>query len=207
MADAQDDSPSNTGAESEAEKSNPDNTKHATKADDAKHAGKTDSEVVENGADAALDGEASGKDGAEKPPAAAPGKKRPLKRDREFWFWLAGILVVLSIEVFIYGHNGKIEVCVGKEGLTDWSLKDHARTPENFRRAPTCAHRMNLGMYEGTEEQSQAALRDACARATVTNRLAMPDCLRRDKQWERKVEKTQIAPWDERLYRRMLWLD
>jgi hypothetical protein len=96
---------------------------------------------------------------------------------------------------------------VGIEGVTQWELKDQPKAPETYRKGPICSKRMNLGMYEGNDEQSQTALREACSRATVSNRDALPDCIRRDKKWARQVYKKQIPPWDKRFYRRLLWID
>src|SRR5690606_9176333 len=33
------------------------------------------------------------------------------------WWWVLGIACVLGVELFIYGHNGWVRVCVGKEGV------------------------------------------------------------------------------------------
>jgi hypothetical protein len=41
----------------------------------------------------------------------------------------------------------------------------------------------------------------------MTNRDELPNCMTREKKWTRRVTKTQVAPWDSRLYRRLLWLD
>jgi hypothetical protein len=120
---------------------------------------------------------------------------------------VAGIAVILCVELLIYGYNAEIEVCVGIEGVTQWELKDQPKAPETYRKGPICSKRMNLGMYEGNDEQSQTALREACSRATVSNRDALPDCIRRDKKWARQVYKKQIPPWDKRFYRRLLWID
>lgn len=138
--------------------------------------------------------------------AGAQGEGRDDK-DRTFWFWVAGIVLILGIELYVFGHNGEIEVCVGVEGVTDWAQKDQPRTAENFRKAPVCAQRVNLGMYPGTQEAAEAALNDACKRATMMQTGALQHCIRREKQWTRRVEKQQVPPWDPRLYRRLLWLD
>ncbi|HEX2735658.1 MAG TPA: hypothetical protein VHM70_28860 [Polyangiaceae bacterium] len=128
------------------------------------------------------------------------------RRDN-FWLWALGILLLLSIELLVYGHNGQIEVCVGIDGVTDFSLKHQARTKETARKMPQCASRLNLGMYDKTEEQALEALTDACGRATMVNKGEIDNCLHRNNKWTRDVTKTQIAPWDRRLYRRILWLE
>jgi hypothetical protein len=126
---------------------------------------------------------------------------------RGFWLWVVGVAIILAVELFIYGHNGRIEVCVGVEGFTDWALKGKPRTPDNFRRAPMCAERMNLGMYSSSQDAAEAALDDACRRATRLNQNSLPACHRRDKKWTRQVTKDQVPPWDERLYKRLLWME
>lgn len=143
-------------------------------------------------------------DGGDPQPSAGDEKNR---KDKTFWIWVAGILFILGLELFIFGHDGKIEVCVGVEGVTEWALKDQARTPETFRKAPVCAERLNLGMYAGSQEAAEAALNEACKRATMLQRDALQDCIRRENKWTRQVNKQQVPPWDERLYRRLLWLD
>lgn len=140
-------------------------------------------------------------------PTSPTPEKDEEKRDKWFWHWVVGIIAVLCVELYIYGHNGKIEVCVGVEGVTDWSLIGKPKTPDNFAKSPKCAQRMNLGMYGDSEEAARAALDEACARATTTNHVARTDCVRRDKKWTRKVFKEHIPPWDERLYKRLLWLE
>lgn len=129
-------------------------------------------------------------------------------RDWGLLLWVAGILVVLGVELFIYGHNGRIEVCVGLEGATDFSLIGKPRSPENFRSYPLCVERMNLGMWSSSEEQAQSALEAACSRATARgNPEAKQQCLRKENKWQRQVIKESIPPWDPRLYRRLLFLD
>ncbi len=124
-----------------------------------------------------------------------------------FWLWVVGIALILSLELFIYGHNGHVRVCVGVDGVTDWALKYQPKTPDNYRKAPMCAERLNLGMYSGTQEAAEGALDEACRRATMMNRKALPDCLRREKKWTRQVDKDQVFPWDERLYKRLFWME
>jgi hypothetical protein len=62
-------------------------------------------------------------------------------------------------------------------------------------------------MYSDSEEAARAALDEACARATTTNHVARTHCVRRENKWTRKVFKENIPPWDERLYKRLLWLE
>jgi hypothetical protein len=127
---------------------------------------------------------------------------------RGLLLWVGGILLILCVELFIYGHNGRIEVCVGLEGVTDFSLIGQPRSPENFRAYPQCVERMNLGMWSSSEEAAQSALDAACTRVTTrASGDAKQQCMRKDNKWQRQVIKENIPPWDPRLYRRLLFLD
>jgi hypothetical protein len=140
----------------------------------------------------------------EAPEPAKPDAPKK-KKERSFWLWI--ILALLGIELIVYGHAGRIEVCVGLEGPTDFSLKGQARTKENFRSVPQCAERMNVGMYDHAEDQMRSALQDACGRATMVNKKEFANCVNRSSKWTRQVSKDQIFPWDKRFYRRLFWLD
>lgn len=147
------------------------------------------------------------------PSKAALGKTAPepsplKKLLGSTWVWVLGIFVILSVELYIYGYNGDIRVCVGVESLTDYGLRDEPRTQANAKHHPFCAERLNLGMWSSSAEQAQAALEDACsAAARVVGQERRQHCLRRDEPWTRFVEKHHVMPWDSRLYRRLLWLD
>jgi hypothetical protein len=121
--------------------------------------------------------------------------------------WVVGILVILAVELFIYGHDGRIEVCVGIKDRTDFSLAGQPRTKENARKIPACAERMNLGMWGSSEARGKEALEQACKKATRFQAQQTTACLRNDGNWTRKVREEQIMPWDPRLYRRLLFLD
>lgn len=162
-----------------------------------------DAPQKEGGADDESANTASTKD-------AAPKSGTPKKP--ETWIntliWALGILAVLGVEIYIYGHDGDIEVCVGIEKLTDYSTRAEPRTKANASKHPFCAKRVNLGMWSDGEKQAEAALKEACAAASrVVGAEHRQKCLRRDDPWSRFVEKKQIPPWDPRLYRRLLWLD
>jgi hypothetical protein len=150
------------------------------------------------------------KSDADSEPKDAPKSAAP--RKRETWtntlLWALGILVVLGVEMYIYGHDGDIEVCVGIDKLTDYSIRTEPRSKANASKHPFCAKRVNLGMWNNGEELAEAALKEACGAASrVVGAEHRQKCLRRDDPWSRFVEKQHIAPWDPRLYRRLLWLD
>jgi hypothetical protein len=157
---------------------------------------------------AAAEGEATKEPkGETKDPA---DKSKPAKR--ETWsntlVWALGIVAVLGVELYIYGHDGDIQVCVGIEQLTDYSIRAEARTKANATKHPFCAKRLNLGRWSSSEKLSEEALKEACGAASrVVGAEHRQKCLRRDEPWSRFVETKHIPPWDARLYRRLLWLD
>jgi hypothetical protein len=162
--------------------------------------------------DAGKSGSAEPEDDAKKDEKIGDESKKDEKDDPETWtntiVWVFGIVLVLSIELFIYGHNGFLRVCVGVDTLTDYSLKAEPRTRENAKSHPFCAERLNLGMWTSSEELSKESLADACnGAARVVGQEHKQPCLRKDKPWTREVEMEQVMPWDPRLYRRLLFLE
>jgi hypothetical protein len=138
--------------------------------------------------------------------------KEASKRKPETWtntlLWGAGILLVLGVELFVYGHDGYIQVCVGIKEITKFESRNEPKSKENARYHPFCAERMNLGMWTSSDEQSQDALKDAChAAARVVGMERKQDCIRNDDPWTRFVDIRQVMPWDPRLYRRLFWLE
>lgn len=151
-------------------------------------------------------------DGAEAKDDKTQQAKSEAPKPRETWIntlvWALGILVLLGIEIYVYGHNGDIEVCVGIDKLTDYTIRAETRTKANATKHPFCAKRVNLGMWSKGDELADAALKEACGAASrVVGAEHRQKCIRRDDPWTRFVEKKQIPPWDPRLYRRLLWLD
>ncbi len=129
-------------------------------------------------------------------------------RERGLLIWVAAILLILGVELFIYGHNGRVEVCVGLEGVTDFSLVGQKRSPENFRKYPKCLERMNLGMWTSSEEVAREALNTICSRLTAKLEPEFKQqCIRKEGRFDRVVVKENIPPWDPRLYRQLLFLD
>lgn len=151
-------------------------------------------------------------DGAEAKDDKTQQAKSEAPKPRETWIntlvWALGILVLLGIEIYVYGHDGDIEVCVGIDKLTDYTIRAETRTKANATKHPFCAKRVNLGMWSKSDELADAALKEACGAASrVVGAEHRQKCIRRDDPWTRFVEKKQIPPWDPRLYRRLLWLD
>lgn len=121
--------------------------------------------------------------------------------------WVVGVLAVLAGELYIYGHDGWIRVCVGREGVTDLSLLEQPRTHGGSGGYPVCAEQLNLGMYSRSNEAAREALDVACARGAALLRGDKTDCLRKERGWLRQVDKEHVPPWDDRLYRRLFFLD
>lgn len=123
------------------------------------------------------------------------------------YLWAAAIVVLLGAELFAYGHNGHIRVCVGRKGITDFTQLDKPRQGNAAAGFPFCVESLNLGMYSRSDDVAKEALDLACARAATLLRGEKSECLRRDKDWSRRVDKTTIPPWDPRLYRRLLFIE
>jgi hypothetical protein len=146
-----------------------------------------------------------------------PGKQDPDRKSApaesnqrkagNMWMWLVGISCVLAAELYIYGHDGWVRVCVGLEGMTDLTLMERAKHGDGQRGFPICAEQLNLGMYSGSEEAAREALDVACARGATLLRSDKADCLRKEHGWIRRVDRETIPPWDPRLYRRLFFLD
>lgn len=132
--------------------------------------------------------------------------EKPQSKGSNLWMWLVGIACILSIELYIYGHNGWVRVCVGIEGATKFELLDQPKG-HGGRGYPVCAEQMNLGMYSRSEDAAQESLDVACTRGATLIHGNKQDCLRKEHGWIRRVDKAQVAPWDPRLFRRMLFLD
>lgn len=146
----------------------------------------------------------SGASGGDKGPKSA---EKPQTKSSGWLVWLLGLACILSIELYIYGHNGWVRVCVGIEGATKFELLDHPKEHGGQRGYPVCAEQLNLGMYSRSEDAAQEALDVACTRGATLIHGNKQDCLRKEHGWMRRVDKAQVPPWDPRLFRRMLFLD
>lgn len=132
--------------------------------------------------------------------------KRDVKR-ASLWWWLLGIACVLGAELYVYGHDGWVRVCVGLQGVTDLNLMDRPKASERMHGFPICAEQSNLGMYSRSDDAARDALEVACARGASLLHGDKQACLRKENRWIRRVDKASIPPWDERLYKRLLFLD
>lgn len=140
-------------------------------------------------------------------PRASASDASAAKRKSPLWWWVLGIACVLGVELFVYGHNGWVRVCVGLEGVTDLTLIDRPKHRDGMKGFPICAEQLNLGMYSRSGDAAQEALEQACSRGAPLLHGIKQECLRKEHGWVRRVDKSNIMPWDERLYRRLFFLD
>lgn len=112
----------------------------------------------------------------------------------------------MVIEFWVYGRNGYIDVCVGKEGHTDFSLRDQARTDENRWKFPRCESRTNLGLRSHYDERVEEATKVACRGATLFRFQGEADrCEAGEAGWAREVSSRFCPPWDPAYYEHLFW--
>ncbi|HTM43701.1 MAG TPA: hypothetical protein VL137_02030 [Polyangiaceae bacterium] len=141
--------------------------------------------------------------------AATPAPvEPPPKTDRSTLYWAVGIVALVFAELYYYGHNGELKVCVGKEGVHDFNLIGQMRTDENRWKFPFCEDRVNLGLRDEFDDLGRDAVKSACRRATLLHfQSEAADCVALENHWKRKVITRQVMPWERRFYRQLLWLD
>ena len=139
------------------------------------------------------------------PSASGAGTKpeRSSRRRISLWWLLPAAMVV---EFWVYGRNGYIDVCVGKEGHTDFTLKDQARTDENRWKFPRCESRTNLGLRSHYDERVEEATKVACRGATLFRfQGEAKQCEAGDGGWGREVTSRFCPPWDPAYYEHLFW--
>lgn len=135
----------------------------------------------------------------------AKGKPKDKEKGGSGRWWIA-LLVILVVEFYVYGRNGDIEVCVGKQDVHDFSLVGQERTDENRWKFPRCESRVNLGLRSQYDELVEDATNVACRGATLfRNRGEGPQCVAGEQGWTKQVETSYIWPWDSRYYEHLLW--
>ncbi|MBC8072125.1 MAG: hypothetical protein IAG13_27640, partial [Deltaproteobacteria bacterium] len=135
------------------------------------------------------------------PAAAVPaaGKRRVIP-------WWSFVLAALVIEFAIYGHAGHIEVCVGKQGETDFTLSGQARTDDNRWKFPRCEERVNLGLVSHREQLTKEAVHVACRGATIFRHQGEGKaCTEGKAGWEQHIEASQCPPWHGHFYAHLFW--
>ena len=155
------------------------------------------SEDAGDASEDAGDEDAGDKDAGDKDAAEPPKKASVL-------WWLLPAAVIL--EFWIYGHNGTIEVCVGKEGQTDFSLIGSERTDDNRWSFPRCETRLNLGLRSEFDAQAADAKKIACRGATLfKNRGEAAQCEASEDGWTERVDGQFCPPWDPNYYEHLFW--
>ncbi len=150
---------------------------------------------------------AASADEAEPTDEAEPSST-PSKPESKGWGsrWWMILLAVLVVEFYVYGRNGEIQVCVGKQGQHDFSLLGQERNDTNRWKFPRCELRENLGLRSNYETLVEEATKGACRGQTLLrNRGEGPACLEQSDGWQRQVDTAFVPPWDSRYYQHLLW--
>jgi hypothetical protein len=133
---------------------------------------------------------------------SAASTDRP--RRRIPWGWI--VLVALVVEFGIYGSNGHIDVCVGKEGVHDFDLVGQDRDDENRWKFPRCESRMNLGLRSEYEEKVDDAVRMACRGATmIQQRGESRSCVEAEDGWIQRIQTQPCPPWHRHFWTHLFW--
>lgn len=129
-----------------------------------------------------------------------------VRERRNTLIWVAAIGLLLTIELYLFGRNGYIDVCIGRDGITDFGLVGEPVTQETSRKAPLCQRRHNLGMQSRYDEELKAGLRQACQRANATfGTRDVMSCINGKDPWAHWIASEQVPPWHEAFYKQMLW--
>lgn len=132
-------------------------------------------------------------------PAAPPARRRASR----LW-WALPVLMV--VEFYVYGHDGRLEICVGKEADTDFSLVGQERTDENRWKFPRCETRENLGLRSQHDAKVAEGLEVACRGATIFRHQGQAKaCVAGEEGWQHRVEGHFVPPWDPSYYRHLFW--
>jgi hypothetical protein len=133
----------------------------------------------------------------------AEPKASPRRGAAKLW-WALPVLMV--IEFYAYGRNGRIDVCVGMEGETDFALVGTERTDDNRWRFPRCETRHDLGLRSSKDEKIEEALRVACRGATIFRHQGQTKaCVAGRDGWQHRIESHFVPPWDPAYYEHLFW--
>ncbi len=112
----------------------------------------------------------------------------------------------MTIEFWVYGRRGYVEVCVGKQGETDFALRDAPRTDDNRWKFPRCEQRTNLGLVSKYDEVTTEATAAACRGATVfRNQGQGKQCVAGEDGWEHRVQSRHTPPWHPAFFEHLFW--
>lgn len=174
---------------------------------DTEPSGETEAAAAEEGEVAAA-GEAEAadepKDAGEPKAAPEPAPVAASGRRASRLWWALPILLVA--ELYVYGHDGRLQICVGKEGDTDFALVGQERTDENRWKFPRCETRDNLGLRSQHDAQVEQATKVACRGATIFRHQGEAKaCVAGEQGWQHQVEGQFVPPWDPAYYRHLFW--
>jgi hypothetical protein len=142
--------------------------------------------------------------GASPSAATVPATAVEATRRRIPWWWI--LLGLMVVEFWVYGRRGYVEVCVGKQGETDFSLGDAPRTDENRWKFPRCEERTNLGLVSKYDDVVTEATSVACRGATIfRNQGQGKQCVAGEAGWQHRVLSRQTPPWDRAFYEHLFW--
>jgi hypothetical protein len=138
------------------------------------------------------------------PPGGDPKTARKRRGFSFSWWWLLPAAMV--VEFYVYGRNGYIDVCVGKEGATDFSLIGQRRTDENRWKFPRCEQRTNLGLRSTYGDKLADGVKVACRQATLfRNQGEAAACEAAENGWQHEVRTSFCPPWDPNYYEHLFW--
>jgi hypothetical protein len=136
-------------------------------------------------------------------PVAATPEAAP-SRSRVRWWWF--LIAALVLEFWWYGRRGHIEVCVGKDGETDFALIGQERTDENRWKFPRCEERQNLGLKSHYDQAVDESLKVACRGATLFHHQGEAKaCVAGDKGWIHRIAVSHCPPWHKHFYEHLFW--
>lgn len=139
------------------------------------------------------------------PAAGPPASATKSARGRFSWLWWA-LPVLMVVEFYAYGRGGRLEICVGKQGETDFALVGQARTDDNRWKFPRCETRENLGLRSQYDAKVAEGIEVACRGATVFRHQGEAKaCVAGEQGWEHRVESHFVPPWDPAYYRHLFW--
>ncbi len=172
--------------------------------------GGTASSETESTGDAASE-QGAGSKGEASPADSPDGSRSESKADGtkkssggSRWWYL--LLLILVVEFWVYGRQGEIEVCVGKQGTHDFALLGQERTDDNRWAFPRCETRENLGLRSNYDLLVEDAIKNACRGQTMLrHRGEGPACVEQNDGWQHQLETSFIPPWDHRYYEHLLW--
>mgnify|MGYP001325408932 CR=1 FL=1 len=136
---------------------------------------------------------------------AATKREGEAKRGRKFSLWWI-LPAAMLVEFYVYGRNGYIDVCVGKQGQTDFSLVGQPRTDDNRWKFPRCERRINLGLRSSYDEKLADGVKVACRQATLFRHQGeSAQCEAADGGWVHQVDTSFCPPWDPNYYKHLFW--